>query len=160
MFTDHFFGVCRLWFFYLRQTFGNWFNKPHLLHVLPFAMQLSWWLGSQLTLHFEHTRGGRLLCLWKLLESNQFDDQELEGYWIAFTLAGMRVLLCCWFWCCFRIPSCIFIARSNACLGSAVCLGISFWISRSIRFRMNTSHIRVSYFFSRSQFSVSSLSFA
>ena len=96
---------------------------------------------------------GLLFGFWKLFSKEQFAVRGLLGNWIAFTLAGLSVLFCCWIRCWFRIPSSILITNSSACRGSTVCLISYFWISGSIKLVMNTSLIRVSSLFSKSQFS-------
>ena len=159
VFTVLFLGFWGFQIFCFWQTLAKWFINPQLLHVLPFAMHLSRWFGSQFPPQFEQYRGGRFPCLLKLFQSDQFDDRELAGNWIVFTLAGMRVLLCCCIWCWFCIPSSILIANSSAYLRSTKCLRSSFWTLRSTRLVIKTSSIKISSLFPpKSQFSANSLS--
>ena len=82
-------------------------------------------------------------CYWKLFESDQLEKRVLGGFWIAFTLAGRRILLCCWVLSSFGISIFMYIANFIAFRGYTVCLRSSFWISISIRMVMKPSLIRV-----------------
>ena len=71
----------------------------------------------------------------------------------------MSVVLCCWIWCWFRIPSSMLMASSYDWRGSTVCLRNSLWISGSIKLVTNTSRIRVSSLFLKLQFSADFFSY-
>ena len=145
-------------FFCFRQTLSKWFIKLQLLQILPFAMPFLRWFGSQLPPQFEQYSCKWLFGFCKLFDNEQFIDRGLFGSWVAFTLAGTRVLLCRWFWCWLRISSSMLNANSNAWRGSAVRLRSSFWTSGSIKLVMNTSPIRVSSLFLISLFSANCFS--
>ena len=87
-----------------------------------------------------------LVCQIFLMR-DQFEERVLCGYWIALTLAKMRIVLWACNWCLFRITSSILMAGSRAHLDSTVHFKSSFCISGTIKLVIKTSLISVSSFF-------------